>query len=235
MATVGFDFKRRLPTNARSMYPPPVEYGIQRRSIYLTPPTEDDQAYLLDAFEDEEVWSMFGYAEPAKEMMTRRVAEGRVVQGIVRRVEDDRRIGFSLLFAPPDWMGLEKKLGHWEYGVVIPDKKDRNGFQAIQASDAMTHYCVDHLGLIDWWWRIREDNGPSRAIARRMGYRSFGIWEAGSNRFAFYRMTRAVWDRRMAKLERAEKASPSPGGAVFLTLPEAPYEPVREEASAESR
>jgi RimJ/RimL family protein N-acetyltransferase len=150
-----------------------------------------------------------------------------MVRGIIRRVEDDRRIGFSLLFAPPDWLGLEARFGTWEYGIVIPDRRDRDGFRAIQASDAMTHYLVDHLGLEDWWWRIRADNRPSRAIARRMGYRSLGVWTTGRHAFAFHRMPRAAWERRRARLERAEAENPSPGGAAFVTLEGPPYIPVR--------
>lgn len=202
-----------------------MEYGIQRRNIYLTPPRDDDEDYLLDAFDEEEVWSMFGHEGPARGHMQSVLAQERVVRGIIRQVGDQRRIGFSLLFAPPDMLGLEQRFGSWEYGVVIRDPKDRDGFRAIAASDAMTHYCVDHLGLVDWWWRIREDNRPSRAIARRMGYRSMGIWPAGPYTFAFYRMTQAIWERRRARLDRAEAKNPSPGGASFLTLTEPPFDP----------
>lgn len=205
-----------------------MEYGIQRRSVYLTPPQEpDDLDYLLDAFDDEEVWSMFGHSTPARAHMARLDAEQRVIRGIIRRVEDDRRIGFALLFSPPDWLGLEHRFGSWEYGIVIRERRDRDGFRAIQASDAMTHYVVDHLGLVDWWWRIRDDNHPSRAIARRMGYRSVGVWSTGQNRYAFYRMTRDAWERRRARLERGEAQHPSPEGACFLTLEGPPYMPIR--------
>lgn len=204
-----------------------MEYGIQRRSIYLTPPMGDDLDYLVDAFEEEDVWSMFGYDGPARERILSLERERTIVRGIIRRVEDDARIGFSALFPPPEMFGLEARLGKWEYGVAILDPRDRNGWAAIQASDAMTHYCVDHLGLVDWWWRIRADNRPSKAIARRMGYRSLGAWSTGRHTFSFYRMTQAVWDRRLGRIRRAEVTHPSPGGCPFLVLPGPDYRPER--------
>ncbi len=204
-----------------------MEYGIQRRTVYLTPPLDDDdRTYILQAFDQEEVWSMFGHSGPARAHMERIEAEGRWVRGVIRRVADDRRIGFSLLFHPPDWLGLEQRFGAWEYGIVVPERADRDGFQAICASDAMTHYVVDHLGLWDWWWRIKEDNRPSRAIARRMGYRSLGAWSTGANRYVWYRMPKAAWLERRARLDRAERTHPSPGGASFLTLEGPPYRPI---------
>ena len=197
----------------------PVEYGIQRRHIYLVPPRPEDLPYFFDAFLVREVWEMFGFEGPAKKAMKQRHKQGNLVLGIIRKVEGQRRIGFGVCYPPP------ALLHQWEYGLVIPDPKDRDGFSAIHASDAITHYLFDHLRMTDGMWRVRADNRPPNILARRMGYRPFGVWEVGGHLFNFYRMTPEIWLKRREKLERQEKKTPSGVGSVFLTLPTPPFDP----------
>lgn len=196
-----------------------MEYGIQRRHIYLVPAEPEDLDYLFDAFLSREVWEMFGFEGPAKALMKERHAEGNLIVAIIKLVEGRRRIGFGVCYPPPLFMR------QWEYGLVIPEPKDRDGFSAIAASDAMTHYLFDHLQLEVAFWRIRADNGPSNAIARRMGYRPFGVWRVGDHRFKFYRMTPDLWAARRERLFRGEERHPCGLGAPFLTLTERPYAP----------
>jgi RimJ/RimL family protein N-acetyltransferase len=196
-----------------------VEYGIQRRTIYLIPPSEEDLAWMFDHFDAEDVWQMFGFLEPAKAEMIARYEKGNVVVGIIRRVDTKKRIGFSICFPPIAF------LSQWEFGIVIPDPLERDAFSAIYASDAMTHYMFDHLRITDGMWRIRADNAQSNALARRMGYKPFGVWKVGEHRFNFFRMTTDIWTARREKLERGEEKSPSGLGAAFLTLCDPPFDP----------
>src|SRR4051812_48889803 len=79
-----------------------VQYGIQRRSIYLIPPSGDDAAWLFEQFDDKEVWQMFGFQGPSRARMIAKHAEGNLVVGVVRRVETKRRIGFVIIFPPTE-------------------------------------------------------------------------------------------------------------------------------------
>jgi len=196
-----------------------MQYGIQRRTIYVVPALPEDLEWIFELFERREIWEMFGFDGPGKEEMIRRHASGNLVIGIARRVADRRRIGFGILFPPTDHLGI------WEYGVVIPEREDRDAFSAIAASDAMSHYVFDHLRIEAAIWRIRADNRASIAIAQRMGYRPFGTWEVGGHRFRFFRLNQEIWAKRRAKLDEGEATRPSGLGSTFLTLSDPPFDP----------
>lgn len=198
-----------------------MQYGIQRRNIYLVPPNAKDLAYMLDSFDQTEVWEMFGFEGPSKKMMKMRHKKGNLLIGIIYRVDDRKRLGFAICYPPP----VSLFDSGWEFGVVILDPKDRDAWCAIAAGDAMAHYLLDHLRVEHAMWRIRTDNRASNAIARRMGYRPAGRWSVGDHKFDFYRMNQDIWRKRRERLDRQEEKHPSGIGATFLTLMDAPYEP----------
>lgn len=195
-----------------------MEYGIQHRSIYLAPPSSEELEWFFGCFDDEEIWTMFGYPGPSQASMRQRHASGNLIIGIIKRVEDEKRIGFVVEFPPaPPTHG-------WEFGIAIPDPRDRNLKAAIEAGDAWAHYFFDHLRIETGMWRVREDNGASNAFARRMGFRPYSTWEVGDHRYQFYRMDKARWEERLARIEAEDDGSS--GEELFITL-KAPYKPVR--------
>ena len=197
-----------------------MEYGIQHRSIYLVPPDPEDLAWFFDAFDREEIWSMFGYPGPSKDLIQERHATGNLIVGIIKKVEGEQRVGFAVEFppAPP--------LNAWEFGIAIPNPRHRDLKSAIEAGDAWGHYFFDHLRIENGGWRSRADNLPSIALARRMGFRPYAIWEVGGVRFQFFRMNRERWQQRLAQLEEEEERFPSGQDQLFVTLREPPYRPV---------
>lgn len=197
----------------------PMEYGIQRRSIYLIPPGANDLEWMLDQFEKEEIWKMFGFAGPSRALIKERRDKGTLVIGIIHRVTGAKRIGFIVCFPPT------APFDAWEFGAAIPDQKERDAFSAIHAADAMTHYMFDHLRIERGMWRTRDDNHASNALARRIGYRPYAAWEVEGVRYQFFRMDRPRWEQRLDRLDRGEERSPSGLGDLFVTLPGPPYAP----------
>jgi RimJ/RimL family protein N-acetyltransferase len=187
-----------------------MQYGIQRRNVYLVPAEPADLAYVFDAFDDREVWEMYGFEAPSRKHIEEKHREGNLVVGVIRRVADRSRIGFAVVFPPPLF------LHQWEYSIVIRDPKDRDAFSAINASDVIAHYIFDHLRIPDGMWRIRADNRPSNAIAKRMGYKPCAVIKVGENRFNFYRIDQQIWGKRRDRI----------GTDDFLTLTAPPFEPV---------
>lgn len=191
-----------------------MEYGIQRRTIYLVPPADDDLGYFFDAFDLDFVWQMFGMPGPAKLRIMRAYRSGNLVVGILKRVADRKRIGFVMMFPPT------QDFDFWEFGYAIIDPQDRDAFSALNATDAMAHYMFEHLRVTAMGWRTRADNHSADAIVRRLGYEPFGAWEVDGHHYTFYRLDAAGWQKRSEKLARAA------GGEPFITLAERPFEPI---------
>src|SRR5687768_15715049 len=89
-ASVIRSFPRELPFVYRRRS---VEYAIQRRRVYLTPADPDDFEYVLDAFQKKELWQMFGFTGPGRLRIIELREGGNLVLGILRRVDDRKRIG----------------------------------------------------------------------------------------------------------------------------------------------
>ncbi len=196
-----------------------MEYGIQRRGIYLVPPDDDDLGWMLAQFEDEEVWRNFGFEGSGRLAMLRAFRRGETVTGILRRTHDRARIGFVVMF-PPD-----EHRDYWEFSYAIPEVADRDAFSALSSTDAMAHYMFEHLGVEAMGWRVRADNRAAHAVVRRLGYQPFEDRVLGGHAYTFYRLSRAGWAKRRAKLDAGEAQHPSGLGATFLTLAEPPFEP----------
>ena len=198
-----------------------MEYGIQRRTIYLIPPAGPDLGWIFDAFDREEVWGMFGFPGPGRDRIMSQHRDGNLVMGLLKRVEDEKRIGFVTMFPPTD------EFDFWELGYAILDPADRDAYAAFNATDAMAHYMFEHLRVSAMGWRTREDNRAADAVVRRLGYRPFGAWEVSGHHYTFYRLDRAGWAKRRRKLDLGEERHPSGLGSTFVMLPEPPYPPVR--------
>ncbi len=196
-----------------------MEYGIQRRSIYLIPPDDDALTWLLDQFEVEEVWQMFGFSGPGRMRVLRAFRNGELVTGMIHRASDQQRIGFVVMFAPTDVFDF------WEFGYAIPDVRDRDAFSALNATDAMAHYMFEHLRVDAMGWRTRADNRAADAVVRRLGYKAYDSWEVDGHMYTFYRLDPEGWAKRRARLDRGETKKPSGIGGTFLTLKGPPFEP----------
>ena len=196
-----------------------MEYGIQRRTIYLTPPADEDLTWVFNLFDEDFVWQMFGLPGPGKLRIMRAYRTGDLVLGILRRVADRRRTGFVVMFPPSG------DFDFWEFGYAIPDPKDRDAFSALSATDAMAHYMFEHLNVEAMGWRTRAGNRAADAVVRRLGYKPFGTWEVDGDEYTFYRLDREGWAKRRRKLDAGERQCASGLGDTFLTLREPPFEP----------
>lgn len=196
-----------------------MEYGIQRRSIYLIPPEGENLLWFFKQFDEPEIYEMFGFLRPARVKIMRAYREGNLVIGMLHRATTRKRIGFVIMFPPAG------NFDFWELGYAISDPKDRDGYSALNATDAMAHYMFEHLRVTAMGWRTREDNRAADAVVRRLGYQPFDTSVLDGHKYTFYRLDREGWDKRRAKLDRGEETHPSGIGGTFLTLT-SPYEPV---------
>ena len=196
-----------------------MEYGIQRRSIYLAPPSADDLGWMFHQFDVDEIWQMFGMPGPGRLRIMRAYRTGNLVVGIMRRVRDKARIGFVVMFPPT------ADFDFWEYGYAIPDHRDRDAWAAFNSCDAMAHYMFEHLRVEALGWRTRFDNRAADAVVRRLGYQPFDSWTVDGHLYTFYRLDQPTWAARRARLDRAEALRPSGLGDTFVTLLESPFEP----------
>ncbi|MBI2378842.1 MAG: GNAT family N-acetyltransferase [Deltaproteobacteria bacterium] len=185
------------------------------------PPTAESLEWILASFDQEEIWSMFGFEGPSRALMEERRANGNLILGVIHKVETSERIGFAVEFPPVPPLMM------WEFGIAIPDPRHRDLKSAIEAGDAWAHYFFDHLRIEEGAWRTRADNSASIALATRMGYRPYLIWDIGGVKQQFFRMDKARWAERLALIQKEEELHPT-GEDVFTTL-EAPFEPVRAE------
>lgn len=198
-----------------------MEYGIQRRTIYLSPPAGDDLSWMFHQFDVDEIWQMFGLPGPGRLRVMRAYRSGNLVVGIMRRVQGKKRIGFVVMFPPTG------DFDFWEFSYAIPDPLDRDAWAAFNSTDAMAHYMFEHLRVAAMGWRTRADNRAADAIVRRLGYKSFGAWEVDGHHYTFYRLDAAGWMARKARLARHEPEGVEP----FVTLLEPPFEPADENRS----
>jgi RimJ/RimL family protein N-acetyltransferase len=194
-----------------------MEYGIQHRSIYLTP-LGDQIEWLAHQLDQEDVWQMFGFEGPMGDAVRQGHAKADMVLGVIRRVRDRQRIGF-VMCTPLVLFNA------WELGVAISDPKDRDAWSAIHAMDAFAHYVVEHLGITTVMARVKEKNRASIAMIQRLGYSQFNTSEIKGERCRMYSFSVSAWERRRAKLDRAEQDRPSGIGATFVMLEGPPFEP----------
>src|SRR5687767_5508182 len=90
-----------------------MEYGIQRRRIYLVPADAEDLKYVYEEFDREEVWEMFGFTGASGLKILRARRAGNLVLGMLKRVADRKRIGFVVMFPPT------ADFDFWEFGYAI--------------------------------------------------------------------------------------------------------------------
>ncbi|MBI2376204.1 MAG: GNAT family N-acetyltransferase [Deltaproteobacteria bacterium] len=197
-----------------------MQYGIQRRGIFLAPPSNADLDWLFTCFERPEIWESFAFDRNGRMVMLRKFRDGDLVVGILHRVKPRKRIGFVIMF-PPD---VDRD--YWEFSYAVPEPSDRDAFSALSATDAMAHYMFDHLDVLAMGWRAWEDNRAARAVIARLGYQPNGERWVGNRRQIMYRLSREGWAARRAKLERGELEHPSGTGSVFIALREHPWSPV---------
>jgi RimJ/RimL family protein N-acetyltransferase len=196
-----------------------MEYGIQRRSIYLVPPEGKELTWFFEQFQREEIWQLFGFGAPSRPRIMRAYRSGNLVVGMIRKVATKERIGFAMCFPPAG------NFDFWEFAYSISDPKDRDAYSAFNTTDAMAHYMFDHLRVVAVGWRTREDNRAADAVVRRLGYKSFETSIQDGHSYTFYRLDQEGWQLRRAKLDRGELQHPSGTGGTFVTLT-APYEPI---------
>lgn len=200
--------------------PAHVEYGIQRRNIYLIPPEDDDLIWFFEQFDNDEVWQMFGLPGPGRMRIMRMYRSGDLVTAMIYRVADQKRIGFVVMFPPTD------DFDFWELGYAIPDHADRDAFSAFNSTDAMAHYMFEHLNVKAMGWRTRSDNRAADAVVRRLGYKSFGAWKVDGHDYTFYRLDQEGWQKRRRKLDKGEASHPSGIGGAFASLLDRPFTPI---------
>lgn len=196
-----------------------MEYGIQRRTIYLVPPDSADFEYIFAAFDDPNIYRDLGLNEPSGAELRRRHAEGNHVFGIIREVSSRTRIGFVVIFPPTPAFEA------WSFAYAIPEATHRNAFAAMHSADAMAHYMFEHLRIDALGWETREGKTAADAVVRRLGYRAVESREINGNIYRFYRITRDEWMARRKKLDAGEKSNPSGLGATFRKLMP-PYQPL---------
>lgn len=198
-----------------------MEFGVQRRSICLTPARSEELAWVFRLFDHPEVWRRFGFSGPGRLRIMRAFRLKQLILGVIRRVADEKAIGCVVMFPPT------ADFDFWEFGYVIPDPADRDAFSALNTTDAMAHYVFDHVGIEAAGWRTQEGNRAADAVVRRLGYKPFGAWEVDGHRYTFYRLDRPTWEARRRRLEAGEAKHPSGIGAAFATLREPPYAPLK--------
>ncbi|MEO1337730.1 MAG: GNAT family N-acetyltransferase [Myxococcota bacterium] len=197
-----------------------MKYGIQRRTIYLVPPSRADLDWMFHQFDVDEIWQMFGMPEPSRHRIMFAYRHVNLVIGMIRRVHDRARIGFMVMIPPrPDY-------DFWEACYAIPDPRHRDAWAAFNAADAMTHYMLEHLRVNAMGWCARVDNVASDAIIRRLGYIPDEVKEIDGHKYRCYRLQYEGWMARRARLDRGERLHPSGQGETFVTLREPPYEPI---------
>ncbi|MFO0725013.1 MAG: GNAT family N-acetyltransferase [Myxococcota bacterium] len=201
-----------------------MEYGIQRRNIYLAPATDEEVLWFCAQFQQQEVWEMFGLDGPSELLLLRLIRADELVLGILWRAHPQKRIGFVVMF-PPD-----ANRDYWEFGYAIPEPADRDAFSAMYSTDAMAHYMFEHLNVEAMGWRTRDDNRAADAVIRRLGYVVDKTLPADNHSYRFYRLDRAGWAKRREKLDRGEESHPSGLGSTFVTLRGPPYQPIVPEA-----
>jgi hypothetical protein len=166
-----------------------VRAAIERRTIRLEPPSDDDLAWLL------EIGITSFPAGTGREVIERARAADLFVAGIIRRTTTRERLGYVLAFPPMD-------MDAWELVIAVPEAKNRDGFSALYAIDAMAFYMFEHRNVQAIGCRIRDDNGASSAIARRVGQTPIEERTDAGHVQRIYRMDRAQWSERRARIER---------------------------------
>jgi RimJ/RimL family protein N-acetyltransferase len=191
--------------------------GIQRRTVYLVPPSAADLEWMFDQFHHPEISEMFGYHHLGGPIMIYRYSAGTLVAAIIKLVATRERIGFLVMYPPAE-------LRFWEFGYAIPDPEHRNAFNALNATDALAHYMFEYLEVSLLGWRTREDNHTADAVVRRLGYPPGERIEELGHGYTLYRLNRVGWMKRREKLESGE-ARQQNGRSAFYVLP-SPHVPI---------
>ena len=191
--------------------------GIQRRTVYLVPPSLADLEWMFEQFRNPEISEMFGYRNLGTPIMIRRYRAGTLVVATIKLVATRERIGFLVMYPPA-------RFDFWELGYAIPDPAHRNAFHALNTTDAVGHYMFEHLGATLCGWRTREDNQAASAVVRRLGYTPGENVEEWGHHYTIYRLNKEGWRKRREKLERGEQGAQNKS-PLFFTLPP-PYEPI---------
>lgn len=184
-----------------------VHREVRRGSIALFPVQAQDLGWVLAQFAIPEIWLNFGGDEPSAHHALSSYLLTRVVPFVVHAVEDQRRIGFGVLFGP------KEEPGTWELGYAITDPKDRNAFRAIHTVDALCHYAFEHRQATGIRWRIRGENRAAEAIVRRLGYAPCEGAPTDDALFRQYHGSPEAWAARRARLVREGRAETSAAGS----------------------
>jgi hypothetical protein len=198
-----------------------VKVAIQRRNVFLTPPMGMDLLWVSQQFVHPDVVDMFALGDDLRGWHVRSGHRlGTVVLGMIRRVSDGRRVGFTCAAAPTPTRAC------WELLGAIPDVRHRDGYTMLHAVDTLTHYLFDHLHIPLLGARMRMDNRAPQALTERAGYRRGPVETWDGVEHVSYSCDEATWVARRRRLERGERDHPSGAGGAFVVLPGPPYVPV---------
>jgi hypothetical protein len=142
---------------------------------------------------------------------------GTVVLGMIRRVADGKRVGFTCAAAP------NQTRAYWELLGAIPDVKHRDGYTMLHAVDAFTHYLFDHLHVPLLGARMRLENRAPQALTERAGYQRGPVENYEGVDHVHYFCDAAAWALRRQRLEKGEAEHPSGVGGALVVVPGPPW------------
>ena len=173
-----------------------MRFSVQRRSIRLDPATDSDIQWIATQYNDEKMWTMFGFDGPARQSAMASYFQNKCIIGVIKKTQDDSRIGFVNL------MKSESSIDSWQFIYAISKASERNAFNAIFALDAIAHYAFDHLNIERIEWSVRSDNAASLAVIRRIGYEPYTLRKVEGVKYLNFEVNLTRWKSRKKSLYR---------------------------------
>lgn len=133
--------------------------------------------------------------------LDRQNASGAWITRVFRSVASGRLVGMA------SYMRIDERNGSVEVGSVAHGPAMARTSMATEAHYLMAKHIFDDLGYRRYEWKCHNDNAPSHAAAKRLGFTFEGIFRQhviskGANRdTAWYSMLDSEWPHRRAAFE----------------------------------
>jgi hypothetical protein len=188
-----------------------MRLAVRRRSVVLEPASSTELHWIFQSFNDPETWRSFGYEGPAMAKAVWSYLERPIVVATIRRAgcESEGPLGFVWIYGP-----LGDDHG-FEFSYRITERSARDGFTALFATDAASHYMFDRVGIELGRFRVEDTNLAAHAVVRRLGYLAAGTVESAGIRLSLFELDRERWIARRNKLEETARARGEPCFEVY--------------------
>lgn len=154
--------------------------NLRKKYLELRAPEPEDLDVMYRWENDTDIWQVSNTVAPLSRYVLKQyletaqadIYETKQLRLMIVRIEDNKPLGMIDLY---DFDAFNSRAG---VGIAINEKAERGKGYAAEALEIMTDYAFNHLGLVQLYCDISEDNLASLNLFKSQNFNILGKKEA---------------------------------------------------------